>query len=305
LVLSDQQLVTGLAILLGAVANLNTLSWYEFSVALSLSWFSSTTHLATLDVLQEYFRLHAVIRNWRVGGMISVLILLTFALLTVSVTGGYGSPVPLACYFSKYSVYPGLEQVNIDPNPIVLAANCLTLYVLLSGYFLRIKTLYATSHILYWHIWKMTTGRFSVQRLHLSVMEHRDIFDAAMNVYESSLRQKNLEKVYGATGWKRWYFIGFYRYDESFLSKLPIVAFSFTYGLSQVVVFRWINHPPQLSPSVKSMNFGQITALFLLVLPIFAATEIYYGNEPSEWRKQNANCYKTIVTRSHPRQLLP
>jgi hypothetical protein len=80
LTLSDQQLVTGLATLVGAVANQRVLSVFEFSVALSLAWFSSTTHLATLDALREYFLKHRVVRNWRVGGMLSLLVLLSYCL---------------------------------------------------------------------------------------------------------------------------------------------------------------------------------------------------------------------------------
>lgn len=76
LVLSDQQLVTGLAILIGAYANASVISNYEFSVVVSLVWFPSTTHLATLDVLHKYFRTNKVVRNWRIFGMLIMLILL-------------------------------------------------------------------------------------------------------------------------------------------------------------------------------------------------------------------------------------
>jgi len=50
--LSDQQLATGLAILIAAIANQCTLSPPEFRIAFSLAWFSTTTHLATLDSLR-------------------------------------------------------------------------------------------------------------------------------------------------------------------------------------------------------------------------------------------------------------
>ncbi|KAF1995262.1 hypothetical protein P154DRAFT_393041, partial [Amniculicola lignicola CBS 123094] len=50
--LSDQQLVTGLGILVAAVSNQCTLSGAEFDIALSLAWFSATVHLVALDVLQ-------------------------------------------------------------------------------------------------------------------------------------------------------------------------------------------------------------------------------------------------------------
>jgi hypothetical protein len=47
-----------------------------------------------------------------------------------------------------------------------------------------------------------------------------------------------------------------------------------TYGLMQMVNYRWTFHDVKI---VNEMGFGQIMPLFLLVLPIFAAAEIYYG----------------------------
>lgn len=47
LTLSDQQLVTGLAILIAGVSDPTHLSKYEFTVVMALAWFSSTTHLTT------------------------------------------------------------------------------------------------------------------------------------------------------------------------------------------------------------------------------------------------------------------
>ncbi|KAK5111455.1 hypothetical protein LTR62_004907 [Meristemomyces frigidus] len=76
--LSDQQLVTGLGILVAAVSTPDHLSGYEFTVALALAWFSSTTHLATLTVLRGFLRSLGLVRDARVGGMVLVLLLLTY-----------------------------------------------------------------------------------------------------------------------------------------------------------------------------------------------------------------------------------
>ena len=56
LTLSDQQLVTGIAILMACFANWCRTSVYELNIVVSLAWFSSATHLATLDVLRDYFQ---------------------------------------------------------------------------------------------------------------------------------------------------------------------------------------------------------------------------------------------------------
>ncbi|ORY14174.1 hypothetical protein BCR34DRAFT_446561, partial [Clohesyomyces aquaticus] len=52
LALSDQQLVTGLAVLIAAIANRCNLNVLELRIAYCLAYFSATTHLATLEVLR-------------------------------------------------------------------------------------------------------------------------------------------------------------------------------------------------------------------------------------------------------------
>jgi hypothetical protein len=56
--LSDQQLITGLAILIVATIRMQVgqLSVYHYSICTDLAWFSSNTHLATLDILTEHLR---------------------------------------------------------------------------------------------------------------------------------------------------------------------------------------------------------------------------------------------------------
>jgi hypothetical protein len=56
LALSDQQLVTGLAILIVGFVKCD-ISVYSFENVSALAWFSCTTHLATLTVLKRYIHL--------------------------------------------------------------------------------------------------------------------------------------------------------------------------------------------------------------------------------------------------------
>lgn len=125
--LSDHQLVTGLAILIAALANRCLISFYEFNIVISLAWFSSTVYLATLDVLQEYLVANPVIRNWRVFGMVSLVAMLLFGLLF---QGGYRSQtnLPLQCV------------INQGLNPTL--ASILVLMYLLVAYICRTLPLY-------------------------------------------------------------------------------------------------------------------------------------------------------------------
>ena len=58
------------------------------------------------------------------------------------------------------------------------------------------------------------------------------------------------------------------------------IAFSFSYGVSQIVFVRWI-YGSGRTGSTSAIDFGQIIPLFLLVLPILAAAEIFYGKSPN------------------------
>jgi hypothetical protein len=82
------------------------------------------------------------------------------------------------------------------------------------------------------------------------------------------------------------------KYQRAFLSIAPDIIFMLSYGISQLITARYttrtaysIPYPGAQQPSFsqkevemdRSLGFGQVTAIFLLVVPIFAAAEIYYG----------------------------
>ena len=79
LALSDQQIVTGLAIFIIGFSKHCELSSYHFIVIMALGWFSFTTHLSTLSVLQGHLAHRPGQTMFRLLG-----ILATFQLLAVS-----------------------------------------------------------------------------------------------------------------------------------------------------------------------------------------------------------------------------
>ncbi|KAK0672357.1 hypothetical protein QBC41DRAFT_362492 [Cercophora samala] len=104
--LSDTQLVTGLAVLVGALASVyrsdhdEPMSVYHFTIASDLAWFSSTTHLSSLLVLRYHPRISAKkghrpshIRPWtvRLPLTIRLVLMIVFAglLLWATTLGGY------------------------------------------------------------------------------------------------------------------------------------------------------------------------------------------------------------------------
>ena len=281
LALSDQQLVTGLAILIGGVANQRKLTGYEFSVVVSLAWFSSTTHLATLDTLRHYFLQHKTLRDWRVIGMVMLLILLLYCFL---VNLRAEPTVPVQCLFSG-PITDISRQYYVSADPLGLSSIILTIVLLLSNYINRIQGLYKQPRVplgitcrLAYEWGKRQQGK-SIKlpyetvktRLIEEIMEQRCLNRIA--------KLERLGRSNGGLTRNRSKFILAYTmdsYHDSFLSQLPGIAFSFSYGISQIVLYRWML-APELSDDGSSMDFGQITPLLLLIIPVFASAEIHYG----------------------------
>lgn len=74
LAFSDQQCITGIAILLSgysqlSLKNTNPMTVYNWQLAVDLAWFSSITHLTTLTCLRHYFRKRGALSNFRIACM--------------------------------------------------------------------------------------------------------------------------------------------------------------------------------------------------------------------------------------------
>lgn len=265
LAMSDQQLVTGLAILVSGISNYKSLSTYEFSVMSSLAWFWSTTHLATLSVLKSHLKTHGIVRHIRVAGMLCVLGLLAFSqAVTIRSWQEEDKTVTVECLFHSSGVYEPAEFTAISTT-LALAVICLEYIVLITDLYVE--------------------RDFSLSPdagLSQIVMEAR----ARSRVKYLGTLKKHLET--------RWHVLfpflaGSYLYWGSFLSSLTGIIFSFAYGISQVSLYRWNNAPP-LALETEYMGFGQIMAVFLLVLPLISAAEPYYGTPSS-----TARLYQTLM----------
>jgi hypothetical protein len=127
---SDQQLVVGLATLIAAKTNQGMLSLYEFPVALALTWFSSTTHLAALDHLRHYPQQHQTIRNWRVYGMCIFFVLFSYCFAIVVLAAGRPGTVPVACSSMRGIQLGGVVDILLISS---IVARMITFMVLVTG----------------------------------------------------------------------------------------------------------------------------------------------------------------------------
>ena len=113
LAFSDQQIVTGIAILVSAYVQIFCgLQLYHWQIAVDLALFSSITHLTTLTCLRDYFRERKSLRTIRLIFMGTIGIMLSVALGTTghqAVVHETGQVVDLAtmaawCLFQTSSI---------------------------------------------------------------------------------------------------------------------------------------------------------------------------------------------------------
>ena len=273
LALSDQQLVTGIAILVAVFANQCRVSIYELNIAITLSWFSATTHLSTLDVLHRYFRENKVVRNWRMVGMVGVLLLLTPGLVIVEIYVFVSPVVPMQC--AKY--LPEDDDAGIGPlaSVFVIAYLCV-------AYASRLyKTFTSDDGSMIdpeWLVWNFVLRIFSK----LTKAERHAIVEKAINVCNTrrmvAIEQK-LEELAAKPKFTKRLGLCIGAYTRSFLHLIAALTFLLSYGMSGVAATRWLDYHIDLEEESSTWGFGQIVPLILLILPMLAFAEIFYGEQ--------------------------
>ena len=283
LALSDQQLVTGLAIQIGALGSRCSLSTFEFNVVVALTWFSFATHLATLDVLRDYFNQHYVVRNVRFAGMMMVVSLLLYESIIIGLYD-VDAATPLQCLLEWRT--PSSSQSQGE-----------TLGVLVVSAFLASSSLTRLA--------QCQVGRqsFLFQEVtRSSWLRGRILGNTAVPQLDADTRKRIAVEIETETRARRhrillendrapatWppastWNVGLEAYSISFLSNLPVLLFCLSYGITQVSTTRWF-FPPKLAEKANTVSFGQIVPLLLMLIPVLAAAEVYYGEQDSHIEK--------------------
>lgn len=139
--MSDQQLVTGAALLASGYSQLHCgISAFHWQVMIYLVWYSSFTYLATLTVLRRYFKNNKPMRWWRVRVMFLIVTSLIAALIPTanefwlppsyeaSISNYTFVGMPAQCFFH-------ISNVSVDPRPF--SSMLISSLVLLSGYVIQ------------------------------------------------------------------------------------------------------------------------------------------------------------------------
>ena len=278
--LSDQQLVTGLAILVVGFTKHCSMSSRHFWVIFDLGWFSSVTHLASLPVLNYYLHDYPRWRDVRVALMLS-----NFGFLTAAATLTFGNydpashDCPIQCSFDRFqnSDFP-LSKIHIAQMIFITL-----------GFIWALVHLYAPDEI-----WRL---------------RHSMIVDRGFGAEITDLRlyiekkKRHLSQVSSHTATKdilndaihlrrtRFAFLGYFsRFHREHEDSKAYLIFRWILLIllappSAIVwanlVSMWAMGASRLlqdrSWSVDAENewgFGQVLPLLLLVLPFFTVTEV-------------------------------
>ena len=144
---SDQQIITGLAILASGYSQLSCggVDTYHWQIMVFLAWFSSLTHLTTLTILRHYFRTdNPKAKAVRMVLMFLTLVLLVAALLPTRIQVWLRAPSePALCYYQRNG--HGQESDYYGGSIDALASFAISVVVLVASYFTRAIKLFATS----------------------------------------------------------------------------------------------------------------------------------------------------------------
>lgn len=283
--LSDQQLVTGLAILIAGFSQMYSMSAHHFNIVASLAWFSSATHLATLAILKNYFREHTTVRNWRVGIMLILLIMLVVA--QVPGWADKDNSVPVICYYQDLhrrdmltvstaigflliTYTEGIARLytrDIDWN---LPDRCIERIVqLLSPFFFTVR--YRRPLYLKKTEESQFPGGNSSRRSVNTIRAERE--KGRFDRFESNV--KGSRRLIGRYALAT-VFMG-RELAFSFFITMALLITDITYGFVQVFEYRAAAPLGGIKGNQNEISFGQLVPLLLLLLPIFTMMEIHSG----------------------------
>jgi hypothetical protein len=282
--LSDQQLVTGLAILIVGFSKHCSMSARHFWVVYDLAWFSSVTHLASLPAITMYLKMYPRWRDFRIALMlVNYGMLIGVAILTFGNYDPKSHECPIQCIFDHFnhSYYP-VSKIHVAQ--IVFLTLCFL-----------------------WSLVPLYAGRDTLRVRHSMIVDSHWGDDAEAWEHLIEDRQKRLSASTSHGPSVRLFLrdaIHFRHWRRGFYGTISIINKRYKRNPVYAVV-RWIMllifSPPSavvwvILASMWAMGvarllddrrwaveeenkwaFGQVLPLLLLVLPFFTVAEVWQG----------------------------
>ncbi|KAI5258893.1 hypothetical protein E4T42_00465 [Aureobasidium subglaciale] len=259
LLLSDQQIVTGIAVCIAGFIALRG----HISIVIMLAWMSSSVHLSALTMLGEYFHKRPGVLGWRIVGMLVLFVLLLAALVPTSSNlwatwylhddtkddeRTYWA-IPAKCfYFHTWG-----EGINPDAP--------LSYLILIGSYIWKIGALFKTSRNIFHRRIRGPYEYFLERILHAE----------ALKASKCREKQRSLSWKYHVAMVVYVVLLALFEFSASFAASLWLSYVGLVYGTIQIIIPRqqnfWWNHQED------KWTFGQIVPLVLLIQPIGAVLE--------------------------------
>ena len=249
LMLSDQQIVTGLSISLIGFSKHCTMSTYHFFMIVALTWFSSTTHLSTLSLLQHYFRTHRRLKYVRIASMLALYILLMAGMFILYAKRSF-----------QVSMQCRLENISIRPESLsTIVAVALFMYLTVT-YISKLTKL------------SLPSNRSKMQTFLDRKQRYREKFCLSSH-HELTSAFDGFRRATAA------FYFAYLEFLDSFLWQILWLFFGNFFGIRQLY---WVIHVVGRDIKIEQGNehefgFGQLLALSLLTLPCLNAVEAFAG----------------------------
>lgn len=270
--LSDQQLITGISILIAALSSRCVIHRYEWHIVTSLAYFSVATHTMSLDVLRDHLAQHTWVRYCRMCFTLLFVAFFSFAFFVDQVKP-YGSETQIIQCVLRDWVSAEDEGFTSSETTMIGIVVVPVLAILWGKHISALTRVAAPEAVHHRHVTTTLMDRISVHfwswTNNLSTAETARLVADAHIYYDNKIGP-----LRGKTSVSTWYFLE--QYHEAYLSEIPVWAFQLVYGTTTTVKAVW-NPNVDLSKGPSTLGFGQVVAIGLLVLPLLALVETING----------------------------
>jgi hypothetical protein len=264
--LSDQQLLTGLALLIAGVIRHTDITLYSLDVIAALLLLSSTVHLGTIPILRPILRSSRVLKWMRIVPMGAKLVGIV-ALWIMKITTTWNDEPGTSDIFFKCAI----EHFTLRGTSRADA----TLFILLAVVFLAASTnVFISLHGprggprgLEDQLSRWLYNIFGIQGLpsQQQYLQHKSSVTRTQGFF-SHLQGLHLAESFA-----------FHECFQSFAWHILWLLFIQAFSMGLVFINRQQTGP--ISGSLNIWGFGQIVALALLVLPVYSAVTNYLDPE--------------------------
>ncbi|KAK1759940.1 hypothetical protein QBC47DRAFT_420765 [Echria macrotheca] len=275
LAMSDQQLVSGLAIVIAIslirfrVHDLDAkTSAYAYSNAVYLAFLSCVIHLATIAALRDYLRDRRLLKHIRILIMVFIPMYLGQGILeTWTITQG----LTLRCSLARGSPSQVLNSDYLEGTVLkvaIIGSISIIFGVLAAGYIRRIRDLYTRDGREFPSSWQVavltrTVGWPATSKTELDQAKKR--IAARLSTPRMSIPK----------ACRLFFIVVPTSFTGSFMFEVVWLGFYFVFGILQVAFYLGIDHPGVLFAISFEPTFGQLLPLILILLPFLAMAEGY------------------------------